>query len=123
MAKGSRGGKRGVTLSTTDKQKITNDIVTHSITDNDRAERNLTNSLDAEKKYVDNYSNYVKTGYIKSKNDPWFKDHVDSYNYLKSTLDFFKKERKRTYMYSFFCTFAPKYKHACTRKSRSMPNQ
>ena len=92
---GGKGGKRGVTLSITDKQKITNDIVTHSITDNDRAERNLTNSLDAEKKYVDNYLNYVKTGYIKSKNDPWFKDHVDSYNYLKSKLDFFKKERKR----------------------------
>lgn len=89
-SKSSGGG-----LSVADKQKLTNGIQNHSTSDNDKAERNLVNRLEKEKKHVDNYSNYVKLGQIKSKNDPWFKNHVDSYNYLKSQLGFFKKERKR----------------------------
>ena len=82
---GGRGasglGGAGV-LSKAERDKIINDVNTHTREQNEGALANLEKWRDREKKIIDNKENYIKTGYIKSEKDKWFKDHVDTYKAL-----------------------------------------
>ena len=77
------------------KTRITNGIETHTKEQNDRAEQQYLNYIKREKEIISNYDNYIKIGYIKSKNDEWWKGHEDNYNSLQAQLKFFRKERRR----------------------------
>ena len=83
------------TLSQEEKQRTTKGIQTHSSAENDSAQRGIENYIAREQKIVDSYDNYKRIGKIKSRDDPWFKGHLDSLNSLKAKLAYFKKERKR----------------------------
>ena len=89
------GGGAGSKLSASRKETITNGIKTHTKEQNDRAESNYKRSIAKEREVVENASAYIRSGKIKSTNDPWFQGHVESYNNLTAQLRFFEKERKR----------------------------
>ena len=93
---GGRGSSNpGGNVSAERVAQIKRGIATHSSEQNDRAERNYLRDIQKEKEIVDRKDAYIRTGHIKSANDPWFKDHVNSYNNLKAQLEIFRKERKR----------------------------
>ena len=91
----SGGGRGGGGLSREEKERTRNNIATHTPEENDRAIRYFESRIENEKKYVDNMDNYIQIGYIKNANDPWYQEHLNSYNSLKAQLKFFKDERKR----------------------------
>lgn len=107
MAKGARGNKNisvvgggksvapASNLTQDTKTRITNGIETHTKEQNDKAEQSYLNNIERQKEIISNYDNYIKTGYIKSKNDEWWKNHEDTYNSLQAQLKFFRKERRR----------------------------
>ncbi len=99
MAKGSSGiggGAQTPTSLTQDvKSRITNGIDTHTKEQNDKAEQSYLNKIERQKEIISNYDNYVKIGYIKGKNDEWWKYHEDTYNFLRAKLKFFREERRR----------------------------
>ncbi len=96
---GGRGGSSGIpaggTVSAERKKQLRNGIATHTKAENDRAERYIEESLQKEKNIVSNADSYIRVGHIRSRNDPWFQGHVESYNSLKAQLSYFRKERKR----------------------------
>ena len=94
---GGRGASSsGATiLSAIEKNKISNNIATHSTTENDRAENHYKSRIEAEKKVVSSAKQYIQSGHIKSTNDEWFQDHLKSYNSLKAQYSYFKKEREK----------------------------
>ena len=92
---GSSGISAGGTVSAERKKQLSNGIATHTKAENDRAERGIEQSLQKEKNIVSNADSYIRAGHIKSRNDPWFQGHVESYNSLKAQLSYFRKERKR----------------------------
>lgn len=101
MAKSSSYMKRNNTgnsktqLSMEEKEKITNDIKTHSTSDNDKAERNMERSIKREKIIVDNFEKYKRTKLITGRNDPWFAGHENSLKILTEKLNFFREQRKK----------------------------
>lgn len=91
-----RGKSKIGYLSAKQKLEWINDLKTHTKEENDRAERNLQRGFDREKKVIDTgYKTYMQMKYIKDENDPWWQDHVKTYNQLKETINFVKKQRKK----------------------------
>lgn len=103
MAKGNRvsalrqakANNSGTTLTMSEKTKITNDIASHSSSENDRVENFYKTNIAKEENIVLNVNDYIKSGVIKSANDDWFQQHLKSYNTLKAQYSYFKRERKR----------------------------
>lgn len=94
---GGRGASAGGvgSLSVERKRQFTAGIKNHTKEQNDAAQKQLEQRLEKEYKIVQNAADYIRTGHIKDRNDPWFQLHVESYNALNAQLKFFKKERKR----------------------------
>ena len=91
----SGGGRGGGGLSREEKERMRNNIATHTPEENDRAARYFESHMESEKKYVDGLNDYIRVGHIKSANDPWYQGHLNTYNSLKAQFNFFQSERKR----------------------------
>ena len=76
-------------------KKINDNVKSHSKSDNDRAERNTYNALQREKSVVENLDEYIRLGHIKSANDEWYQNHIESYNSLNAKYKELQKARKK----------------------------
>lgn len=98
--RGSSSGKAGrgasnFSLSDSEIKKINDNVKSHSKSDNDRAERNTYNALQREKSVVENLDKYIRLGHIKSANDEWYQNHIESYNSLNAQYKELQKARKK----------------------------
>lgn len=93
---GGRGSSSGLwTLSAEERSKISIGIASHSVSDNDRAERNFKQSIQTEKDIISNAEAYIRVGYVQSTEDEWFQNHLKAYEALIEKYSYFKQERKK----------------------------